>query len=204
MDACAEGLRKFTTEVFDTGIALLGYAALLLWYDWRLALLCSIFPSFSYLIADKMKAVVQRTGAEYKESAGRLSAAVLDRVSGAVTYRVYGCEEQRNREYETHLIDYEKLSVKSSKAAKLFNSVQKAQVSWFRIRPLFHRLPFIRSIWAFGIRREHFCLTLFLLPQNRERSLLSQAPWPAEKPLSERPFSANGNTSALSGSAVKS
>lgn len=76
MDACAEGLRKFTTEVFDTGIALLGYAALLLWYDWRLALLCSIFPPFSYLIADKMKAVVQRTGAEYKESAGRLSAAV--------------------------------------------------------------------------------------------------------------------------------
>lgn len=141
MDACAEGLRKFTTEVFDTGIALLGYAALLLWYDWRLALLCSIFPPFSYLIADKMKAVVQRTGAEYKESAGRLSAAVLDRVSGAVTYRVYGCEEQRNREYETHLIDYEKLSVKSSKAAKLFNSVQKAQVSWCRIRPLMNQVP---------------------------------------------------------------
>lgn len=198
VDACAEGLRKFTTEVFDTGIALLGYAALLLWYDWRLALLCSIFPPFSYLIADKMKVVVQSTGAEYKESAGRLSAAVLDRVSGAVTYRVYGCEEQRNREYETHLIDYEKkavraniwssalpplyhalsmagvlfilsfgvknvlgtgwsrwniaafttflscfakLSVKSSKAAKLFNSVQKAQVSWRRIRPLMNRVP---------------------------------------------------------------
>lgn len=197
VDVCAEGLRKFTTEVFDTGIALLGYAALLLWYDWRLALLCSIFPPFSYLIVDKMKAVVQSTGAEYKESAGRLSAAVLDRVSGAVTYRVSGCEEQRNREYETHLIDYEKkavranvwssalpplyhalsmagvlfilsfgvknvlgtgwshwniaafttflscfakLSVKSSKAAKLFNSVQKAQVSWSRIRPLMNRV----------------------------------------------------------------
>lgn len=198
VDACAEGVRKFTTEVFDTGIALLGYVALLLWYDWRLALLSLIFPPFSYLIADKMKVVIQRTGAEYKESAGRLSAAVLDRVSGAVTYRVYGCEEQRNREYEVHLMDYEKravraniwssalpplyrafsmtsvlfilsfgvknvlgtgwshwniaafttflscyttLSVKSSKAAKLFNSVQKAQVSWRRIRPLMNQVP---------------------------------------------------------------
>mgnify|MGYP000279073803 FL=1 len=26
VDACAEGMRKFTTEIFDTGIALLAYA----------------------------------------------------------------------------------------------------------------------------------------------------------------------------------
>ncbi len=39
VDACAEGMRKFTTEIFDTGIALLAYAVMLLGYDWRLALL---------------------------------------------------------------------------------------------------------------------------------------------------------------------
>ena len=31
-----------------------------------------------------------------------------------------------------------KLSVKSSSAAKLFNAVHKAQVSWKRIKPLMH------------------------------------------------------------------
>lgn len=36
VDACAEGMRKFTTEIFDTGIALLAYAVMLLGYDWRL------------------------------------------------------------------------------------------------------------------------------------------------------------------------
>ena len=41
VDACAEGMRKFTTEIFDTGIALLAYAVMLLGYDWRLALLCA-------------------------------------------------------------------------------------------------------------------------------------------------------------------
>lgn len=198
VDACVEGMRKFTTEIFDTGVALLCYVGMLFWYDWRLTLLCLIFPPFSYLIAEKMKTIVQKSGAAYKESAGRLSSATLDRAAGALTYRVFGCEEQRNQEYEKHLNDYEKtavwaniwvsampplyqilsmasvlfilyfgcknvtqtgwtswdiaafttflscftkLSVKSSKAAKLFNSVQKADVSWKRIKPLMQKLP---------------------------------------------------------------
>ena len=193
VDACAEGMRKFTTVIFDTGIALLAYAVMLLGYDWRLALLCLVFAPISYYIAEQMKTLVQRTGAANKESTGRLSAATLDRVSGALTYRVYGCEPQRDAAYEACLQDYErtavkaglpvaampplygvismtgvlfiftfgarnvagtgwaawdiaafttflscfgKLAVKSSHAAKLFNAVQKAQVSWGRIKPL--------------------------------------------------------------------
>lgn len=92
VDACAEGMRKFTTEIFDTGIALLAYVVMLLGYDWRLALLCLVFAPISYYIAEQMKTLVQRTGAANKESTGRLNAATLDRVSGALTYRVYGCE----------------------------------------------------------------------------------------------------------------
>ena len=52
---CAEGMRKFTTEVFDTGVALVDYAVMLFVYDWRLALLCLLFPPLSYLCADRMK-----------------------------------------------------------------------------------------------------------------------------------------------------
>ncbi len=193
VDACAEGMRKFTTEIFDTGVALLSYAWMLLHYDLRLALLCLIFPPISYALAEHMKTLVQRTGAASKESAGRLSAATMDRVSGAITYRVHGMEQQRNNDYEAHLADYQekavlaniwvqvmpplyqmismlgilfilyygsrnvlgtgwsawsiaafttflscymKLCVKSSHAAKLFNAVHKAQVSWKRIQPL--------------------------------------------------------------------
>lgn len=118
----------------------------------------------------------------------------LDRAQNAVTYRVFGCERDRQMAYEKNLTDYEttavkaniwnsamppiykvismtsvlfilyfgqknilgsgwsswsiatfttflacfvKLSTKSSSAAKLFNAVHKAQVSWNRIRPLF-------------------------------------------------------------------
>ena len=193
VDDCVEGMRKFTTEVFDTGVALAGYAVMLLVYDWRLALLSLLFTPVSYVCAAWMKKPVQRAGAAYKKAAGALSAATLDRAQNAVTYRIYGCESAREARYEDALDTYEKtavrsnvwqsalpplylavsgagtlfilwfgaknvlgtgwntwdiaafttflscftkLTVKSSKVAKLFNAVQKAEVSWKRIRPL--------------------------------------------------------------------
>ena len=193
VDDCAEGIRKFTTEVFDTGVALAGYIVMLFVYDRHLALLCMIFPPISYICAEKMKKPVQRAGAAYKKAAAALSAATLDRAKNAVTYRVYGCEDAQEARYEAALDGYEqaavranvwqaalpplylavsnlsvlfilwfgaknvlgtgwrawdiaafttflscfmKTAVKSSKAAKLFNAVQRAEVSWKRIRPM--------------------------------------------------------------------
>ena len=193
VDDCAEGMRKFTTEVFDTGVALVGYVVMLFVYDWRLALLCLIFPPISYICAELMKKPVQRAGAAYKKAVSALSTATLDRARNAVTYRIYGCEDVRKERYEEALDNYEKtavranvwqsalpplylvmsnlsvlfilwfgaknvlgtgwrawdiaafttflscfvkMSTKSSKAAKLFNAVQRAEVSWKRIRPL--------------------------------------------------------------------
>ena len=193
VDDCVEGIRKFTTEVFDTGVALAGYIVMLFAYDRHLALLCMIFPPISYICAEKMKKPVQRAGAAYKKAAAALSAATLDRAKNAVTYRVYGCEDAQEARYEAALDGYEqaavranvwqaalpplylaasnlsvlfilwfgaknvlgtgwrawdiaafttflscfmKTAVKSSKAAKLFNAVQRAEVSWKRIKPM--------------------------------------------------------------------
>lgn len=77
VDACAEGMRKFTTEIFDTGVALAGYVVLLFLYDWRLTLISLLFPPISYILAEKMKKVVQKSGAAAQESRGRLSEAYI-------------------------------------------------------------------------------------------------------------------------------
>lgn len=192
VDDCVEGMRKFTTEVFDTGVAFVGYAVMLLVYDWRLALLSLVFAPLSCFCAARMKKPVQRAGAAYKKAAAALNAGALDRAENAVTYRIYGCEKAGEERYEKTLNAYEKtavrnsvwqsalpplylaaseagvlfilwfgvknvqgagwsawdiasfttflscftkLVVKSSKMAKLFNSVQKAEVSWKRIKP---------------------------------------------------------------------
>lgn len=57
---------------------------------------------------------MQRNGAAAQESRGRLNAIILDRVSNALTYRVFGCETQRNIAFEEHLNDYEKSAVKAN------------------------------------------------------------------------------------------
>ena len=191
-DACVEGMRKFTTEIFDTGIVMIAYFVMLLSYDWRLTILSMLFPPIAYILAERLKAIVTRNVQLSRESSGRLNASTLERITNALTYRIYGQEKNRNAEYELYLEDYEKkavranlwenamqpvyqvismigtvmiiwfggrnvlgtgwlvwniaafstffacyrkLAVKSSKAAKLFNAVQKAQVSWKRIKP---------------------------------------------------------------------
>ncbi|MGN1413276.1 MAG: ABC transporter ATP-binding protein [Anaerovoracaceae bacterium] len=197
-DACVEGMRKFTTEVFDTGVVMAAYLVMLLLYDWRLTLLSMVFPPIAFLLAEKLKVTVTENVARSRESSARLNADTLDRIANALTYRVYGQESNRNAAYEASLTDYEKKSVraniwenamqpiykvismlgsiliiwfggknvfgtgwdlwniaafttffscyqklatKTSKAAKLFNAVQKAQVSWKRIKPYLGTVP---------------------------------------------------------------
>ena len=203
VDTCVEGIRKFTTEIFDTGVVMLAYVAMLLYYDWRLALLTLLFPPLAYAVAEKLKVVVATCARAYKESAGRLNAATLDRITHSMTYRLYGQERHINELYEACLKDYEekavatsiwenalqpiyqflatlsvifilwyggqnvlgqgwaqwniaafttflscfmKLALKSSKAAKLFNAVQKAQVSWQRVEPYLQPLKFAPTL----------------------------------------------------------
>ncbi|MBB5182077.1 ABC transporter transmembrane domain-containing protein [Catenisphaera adipataccumulans] len=192
VDACAEGMRKFTTELFDTGVVMITYIVMLLHYDVRLTLLCCAFTPLAYLAADRLKVRVTAANEAYKQSQSSLNDDTIDRIEHALTYRLFGQEQNRNAHYEKALQDYEtksaaanlyesalaplydaiamigavmviyfgarnvigtgwtawnlaafttflscftKLAVKTSHAANLFNAVQKAEVSWQRIRP---------------------------------------------------------------------
>lgn len=188
-DDCSEGIRKFTTELFDTCIALIAYLCMLFHYDIKITLLCIVCIPLSYLLAEKMKTLVQTTSEKQKKITASLNETALDLTSHAMMYRIYGCEENRMQSYENILQAYEsasikanipfmafpplyfvitllglfpilylgchyviqgtwniaifttyvacflKLATKSSKSAKLFNSVHKAQISWKRLSP---------------------------------------------------------------------
>lgn len=188
-DDCSEGIRKFTTELFDTCIALIAYLCMLFHYDIKITLLCIVCIPVSYLLAEKMKTLVQRTSEKQKQITAALNETTLDLTSNAMMYRIYGREENRMHSYENTLQKYEtasikanipfmafpplyfvitllglfpilysgchyviqgtwniaifttyvacflKLATKSSKSAKLFNAVHKAQISWKRLSP---------------------------------------------------------------------
>lgn len=189
----AEGMRKFTTELFDTGIVIVSYAVMLFIYDPILAFLSLVFTPLSYITASFIKKRMEESGRRYKKSASSLSDATIDRVKNALTYRIFGTERIKEEMYEKDLSEYEKtavkaniyssllpplylimaeagvvlilyfgsknvlgkgyklwdiaalttflsaytkLAVKASKVGKLFSSVEKAKVSWERIKPL--------------------------------------------------------------------
>lgn len=113
VDSCSEGMRKFTTEVFDTGVVMLVYLAMLLSYDWRLTLLALLFTPAAYWMAGVLRKRVVRANRAYKEAAGALHGALLDRVSHAILYRAYGEEGNRDRMAETVFSRYEKCAVRS-------------------------------------------------------------------------------------------
>ena len=193
VDAAVEGMRKVTTEVFDTGVAMVAYLCLLLTLDWRLALLSCLFTPPAYWLAGRLKTRVYHANQLSKASAGKLSDATIDQVENALLYRRYGLSGMRAQGYEERLNDYERcatqagiwenvmmpvykavsmagcvlivwlgarnvartgwtawdiasftaflscfarFATKASHCAKLFNAVQKAQVSWARIKPL--------------------------------------------------------------------
>lgn len=189
-EACAEGMRKFTTEIYDTGVVMIAYLVMLFLLDWRLTLIVILFPPIAYIASAALKKKVTATSAESRVAMSHLNNAAVDSIGNALTYRIYGEDENRAKAYEDVLTDYEKknvaagvwqnspqpvylvismigvipilyfggrnvlgsgwsiwdiatfssflscftkLATKSSHAAKLFNAVQKAQVSWHRI-----------------------------------------------------------------------
>lgn len=191
VDDCVEGMRKFITEVFDTGSGTCWLRGHAFEYELAIGFTQPCFYAAFLFCAARMKKPVQRAGAAYKKAAAALNGGALDRAENAVTYRIYGCEKAREERYEQTLNAYEKtaarnsvwqsalpplylaaseagvlfilwfgtknvlgsgwsawgiaafttflscftkLVVKSSKVAKLFNAVQKAEVSWKRIK----------------------------------------------------------------------
>ena len=210
-DTCSEGIRKFTTEIFDTGIALISYIMMLVLYDAKLTCFVIIFPVISYLIANKLGPVVAKNASNAKKSAERLNTSTLDRLHLAITYRIYGEESNMHEVYEKDLQDYEdktvrsniletslkplyeiismtgivfiiyfgskrvvnnlwdiaifttyvscftKMAVKSSKAAKLFNAVQKAKVSWDRIYPIIDNDHEVKNRKPFDVNTLEVC-----------------------------------------------
>jgi len=187
--ACVEGMRKFTTEIFDTGVLMVAYFVTLMIYSPKLTLCACIFIPLAMFIAERMKTVIYRFTSEYRAQLSRVSEITLENVSNELLYRMNGVSDIKEAEYDDALDDLQKKGVwasifensmqpiykvialigiilvvvwggkmtidgiwtigrfsayitifasfagKCSKAAKLFNSVQKAQISWRRIKP---------------------------------------------------------------------
>lgn len=189
VDLCVEGMRKFTTEIFDTGVLMASYFISMLFYDVRITILSCIFIPFAMMLAEKLKSIIYKYTIAFRKKSSYIANITYDTIENAMLYRANGMEDQNIASYSveledlqnkaikadilensmqpiynviamlgimvviylggtkvinggftignfsTYLIMFTAIAYKASKAAKLFNSVQKSQISWKRIKP---------------------------------------------------------------------
>lgn len=189
VDLCVEGMRKFTTEVFDTGVLMASYLISMLFYDIKITLLSCLFIPISMVLAEKLKTIIYKYTISFRTKSSYVTNITYDAIECAMLYRASGMENQNRIKYNmeledlkgkaikanilensmqpiyniiamlgvimviylggtkviidrwtvgnffTYLTMFTLMAAKASKAAKLFNSVQKSQVSWKRIKP---------------------------------------------------------------------
>jgi ABC-type multidrug transport system fused ATPase/permease subunit len=186
---CVEGMRKFTTEIFDTGVLMTAYLVSLFVYDYKVTFFSCLFIPVAMFIAEKLKTLMYKYSLSYRQKSSEIASITFDAIENVLMYRSNGREEANAAAYGAELEDLRKkatkasilentmqpiyniiamlgvvmvlylggtkvidgewtlgvfvtymsmfgaLAVKASKAAKLFNSVQKSQISWKRIKP---------------------------------------------------------------------
>ena len=189
VDLCVEGMRKFTTEVFDTGVVMLTYLITLFIYDIKLTLYAVVFVPIAMILAENLKSIIYKYSIAYRKKTSAIADLTLDAIDNSMLYRISGMEIQNSSRYKIELDDLQEkaikanvlensmqpiysviamigivviiymgglrviagtwtvgvfatyiaifvaMGVRASKAAKLFNSVQKSQISWQRIKP---------------------------------------------------------------------
>ena len=191
VDLCVEGMRKFTTEVFDTGVLMAAYLITMLVYDVKITLLSICFIPVAMFLADRLKSFIYKFTRTYRKKSSEVTDITYDMIENAMLYRISGVDADNRKRYESNLSDLQSKAIKAnilensmqpiynviammgivlvifmggtkvinegwtigefttyfyifiamagkaSKASKLFNSVQKSQISWDRIKPYF-------------------------------------------------------------------
>lgn len=189
VELCVEGMRKFTTEVFDTGVLMASYLVSMLLYDVKITLLAILFIPVAMFIAQKLKGFIYKYAALYRQKSSEVADSTYETIENSMLYRINGMEPQNRERYmgelrdlqdkaikanilensmqpvyngiamlgiiaviylggmqvldgnwtvgvfSTYITIFIALAIKASKASKLFNSVQKSQISWKRIKP---------------------------------------------------------------------
>ena len=189
VDLCVEGMRKFTTELFDTGVLMAAYIISLLAYDVKITMLSILFIPIAMILAEKLKSIIYKYSIAFRKKSSVVAGITYDSIENAMLYRASGLEAQNRAKYNADLEDLQSKAIKAnilensmqpiynviamigiimviylggtkvinggwtigifstyiimfiamankaSKAAKLFNSVQKSQISWKRIKP---------------------------------------------------------------------
>lgn len=113
-----EGIRKMTTEVFDTIVLLFGYLISLFVMDYKLTLMVCPFIILSVLAAHFMKKLVYKFNKEYKEYLSIYKEKTLSLLDNELYYRGFGSSS----DYYNKFVGDTKILCNKNTKALLFQS----------------------------------------------------------------------------------
>lgn len=109
---CAEGIRKVTTEIFDSIVILIGYFTTMIIIDYKITLLAMIFVLVSIMLASLLKKIIYKYTLRYKEAQSRLKGETLSMISNEIYYRGLGVNDEYQKNYENKALEYKNASFK--------------------------------------------------------------------------------------------
>lgn len=108
-----EGMRKLTTEIFDTVFLFIFYIIYLFFFDVKMTLFALIFVAVAIFISFMMRTQIYTSSAKKKEANANLSSLTYSMMDHAWMYRLYSRDEENEKGYDKELKDYEKKSVRA-------------------------------------------------------------------------------------------
>src|SRR5574344_838392 len=105
VDICVEGMRKVTTEVFDTGILMSSYFVTMLFYSVKITMISCITIPVAMLIAEKLKKLIVKFNKEFRNQTSVISEMTYENVEHNILYRIHGLEGINQESYEKELQD---------------------------------------------------------------------------------------------------
>ncbi len=162
-DQCVEGMRKLTTEIFDTGVLFLVYIAYLFLFDYRMTLYALIPIALSITFAFLFKKKIFTNSLKSRKSNATMVNKTYGMFDNALLYRTYARNEDFLKDYDQSLEEYQKdnyrtmaLSDTMIPICDMIALIGLVFVIYFgsgyvvNQDPLFAPLPFMQQIWTTG------------------------------------------------------
>lgn len=126
VEITTEGMRKATTEVFDTGVLLVSYIVSLLIYNWAISLLGFIFIPVALLLAFFLKHSIYKTTIKYRKKFSEVNSSTYSLIDNAILYRTHNVLEKKINDYDSELEDLREKAIKSNILENSMGSIYKA------------------------------------------------------------------------------
>lgn len=140
VDITVEGMRKVTTEIFDTGILMAGYAVTLCLSSVKITLLSVWCIPLSMFLASRLKSIVAKASRTSREQQGKVTGMTYAMAQKTVLLRTASAEEAVGAIYRGELGALQKAATRASILESSLDPVYKAVAS----------LGFLTALWLGG------------------------------------------------------